>query len=173
MVDASAPRRFFPALIGGLFIGVLSSLPVINIANLCCCLWVVGGGFVAAYLALQDHPRALTPSDGATVGLLAGILGAVVWAIASVPIQALMGPLQAQLVERALDNARDLPPDIREWMHSLSVSARSMTVISTLLGFIFMMAVGAVFSTAGGIVGALFLGSPRNTTHSEHGTLEP
>ena len=32
-----------PALYGGLFIGVLSALPVVNIGN-CCCLWFAGGG---------------------------------------------------------------------------------------------------------------------------------
>jgi hypothetical protein len=156
-------------LIGGLFVGVLSALPVINIANLCCCLWVVGGGVVAAYLARQDHPKALTVSEGATVGLLAGILGAVVWAVVSVPIQALVGPIQAELIDRAVANAHDLPPDIREWMTHVSVSARSMTVLSTLLGFVFMLAVGAVFSTVGGILGALFIGAGRPRTLS----LEP
>ena len=44
--DASALRmsRYQPALLGGLFIGVLSSLPVVSTANICCCLWVIVGG---------------------------------------------------------------------------------------------------------------------------------
>jgi uncharacterized protein involved in cysteine biosynthesis len=97
--------------------------------------------------------------------LFTGILGAVVWAVVSVPIQALLGPIQAQLLDRALENARDLPPDIREWMAHLSASARSMTVLSTLLGFLFMLAVGAVFATTGGILGALFIGTRRQVSH--------
>ena len=39
----SAPKML-PALLGGLFIGVLSSLPYIKGGNVCCCLWVVSGG---------------------------------------------------------------------------------------------------------------------------------
>ena len=43
-------------LLGGLFIGVLSALPIINLAN-CCCLWIVGGGAIAAYLGQQEDAR--------------------------------------------------------------------------------------------------------------------
>ena len=41
-MNPAAPK-FQPALYGGLFIGVLSALPIINIGN-CCCLWVTAGG---------------------------------------------------------------------------------------------------------------------------------
>ena len=67
-----APPRLQPALLGGLFIGVLSALPIINIGN-CCCLWVLGGGALAAYLMQQNHPYPITVADGALVGLMAGV----------------------------------------------------------------------------------------------------
>ena len=41
-----------PALLGGVAMGVLSALPVINIAN-CCCAWILFGGGLAAYLMQQ------------------------------------------------------------------------------------------------------------------------
>ena len=63
-----APPRLQPAFCGGLFIGVLSALPIINIGN-CCCLWVLGGGVLAAYLMQQNHPYPITAADGALVGL--------------------------------------------------------------------------------------------------------
>ena len=47
-------------LLGGLFIGVLSALPFVNAAN-CCCLWIIGGGAIAAFLAQQDDPQSLGP----------------------------------------------------------------------------------------------------------------
>ena len=59
--------------------GVLSSLPVINLGNACCCLWIVSGGVIAAYVMQQDQQTPLTPADGALVGLLAGLLGAVIF----------------------------------------------------------------------------------------------
>jgi len=43
-------------LLGGLFIGILSALPVVSWGN-CCCLWIIGGGVLAAYLDQQRDER--------------------------------------------------------------------------------------------------------------------
>jgi len=56
---------------------VLSALPIVGAANACCCLWVVSGGLLAAYLLQQDRQQPITAGDGAIVGLLAGISGAI------------------------------------------------------------------------------------------------
>ena len=64
-----------PALIGGLVMGVLSALPIVAAGNLCCCLWIISGGVVAAYLLQQNQSAPVTPGDGALVGLLAGMAG--------------------------------------------------------------------------------------------------
>ena len=53
--------RIQPALWGGLFIGVLSALPLVNAGNCCCCLWVVCGGVLAAYLRQQNSPPRSRP----------------------------------------------------------------------------------------------------------------
>ena len=61
-------KRHQPALLGGLFIGVLSSLPLVNIGNVCCCLWVVVGGLLTVYLQQQNTPsrsRRATPCSAA------------------------------------------------------------------------------------------------------------
>ena len=50
-----------PALIGGLVMGVLSALPIISAGNVCCCLWVVSGGAIAAYLFQQERAAPITP----------------------------------------------------------------------------------------------------------------
>ena len=70
--------RLQPALYGGLFIGVLSALPLVNVGNCCCCLWVVCGGVLAVYLRQQNSPFAVTSAEGALVGLLAGLFGGVI-----------------------------------------------------------------------------------------------
>ena len=66
------PSRTQPALLGGLVIGVLSALPVINIAN-CCCAWILLGGALASFLMQQNHPERIGVGDGALVGLTAGV----------------------------------------------------------------------------------------------------
>ncbi len=165
------PRILFPALIGGFFIGALSALPIVNLANFCCCLWVVSGGVIAAYFARQDRRGAITIAEGALVGLLAGVVGAIVWTFISVPIQALTVPMQSRWLERAVENARDLPPQVAEWVRRMGSS--SLTFFSLLLGFVYMLGVGVVFSTIGGMLGALFLGSGSRSSSSDVEVLPP
>src|SRR5436190_23965148 len=98
-----------PALIGGVVMGVLSALPIVSVGNACCCLWVVSGGVVAAYVLQQNQPAPITPADGALVGLLAGVFGAVVVTALSIPINLLVGPSERRMLERVLDQIGNLP----------------------------------------------------------------
>src|SRR3954471_3171197 len=106
------PPRLHPAVFGGLFIGVLSALPLINLAN-CCCLWVIGGGVLATYLLQQNYPLPVSAADGALVGLLAGLVGGVIGVMLSIPIEMAMGPVQQRLLERLVLSNPDIPPENR------------------------------------------------------------
>lgn len=163
------PRKCQPALLGGLVMGVLSALPLINLANICCCLWVITGGVVAAYLMQQGHAHPITVGDGALVGLLAGVLGAAVWAVVSLPIDLITGPLQARLLERILENAGEVPDSMR----SLIESARhgTATAVQLIIGFTFMLLVGATFCTVGGVLGAILF--RRDTVPPERAEILP
>jgi hypothetical protein len=146
------PAKLQPALFGGLAIGVLSALPIINIAN-CCCAWILFGGGLAAYLMQQDHPEPIQVGDGAIVGLLAGLVGAVVWLVVSVPISIVMAPLQSRMTERMLRNATDMAPEFRALLESMS--GAPAIGIGLLFGFFVMLVVSALFGMLGGLFGAL------------------
>src|SRR5215510_3063845 len=107
-----APQKLQPALYGGVFIGVLSALPLINIGN-CCCLWVIGGGVLATYLLQQNHPYPVTAADGALVGLLAGLIGGVIATVLEIPIKMAMGPVTQQLVERLVLSNPEFPEEYK------------------------------------------------------------
>jgi hypothetical protein len=76
-------NKLKPALLGGLIVGLLSSIPVVDY---CCCIWGIGGGGVACYLYLKSSPTRIGPGDGAMLGGLAGVIGAVVYLIIGLPI---------------------------------------------------------------------------------------
>jgi hypothetical protein len=140
-----------PALFGGLFIGVLSALPIINIGN-CCCLWVIGGGVLATYLMQQNHPYPIAAADGALVGLLAGLFGGLLGALLSIPIEMMMGPVQKQIMERILANAQDMPEETRRMLENMNVGA-----VAIVFKLVFSVFIGAVFGMLGGLLGvALF-----------------
>jgi hypothetical protein len=140
------------AALGGLFIGVLSALPVVAIGNACCCLWVVSGGVLASYLLQQNQPMPITAADGALVGFFAGGIGAVVRAVISVPLNLLMGPMQRQMLQRILERSQDMPPEMRDWMTRFDADGMSLAIgVFTFFLFLF---VSLIFATLGGLLGA-------------------
>ena len=157
-----APAKLQPALLGGVTIGVLSALPVINLAN-CCCAWVLFGGALASYLMQQNHPEPIEIGDGAVVGLMAGAIGAFVWLIVSVPMSAVLAPMQSEMANRALRDATDMAPELRGLLES--ISGAPAIGIGLVFGFFVMLVVSTLFAMIGGIFGALmFRKSPPPVT---------
>ena len=145
-----SPPKLQPALLGGLFSGVLSALPIVSAGNVCCCLWVVCGGLLAAYLMQQNYTDPVALADGAVAGFLAGVVGAVVYVLVAVPITVLIAPFQREIMERFLQGADDLPPDVRQTIERMSIG-----VLGVVLGFLLMLFAGMIFGTLGGLLGAL------------------
>jgi hypothetical protein len=138
-------------LIGALVMGVLSALPIIAAGNICCCLWVIGGGVAAAYALQQSQPQPITPGDGAFVGFLAGILGAFVYIVIYVPTDVVIGPVERQIMRRVVENMSGAE-GFRNYFE------RSEVVVGPIryaISFLTMLFVGAIFSTIGGLLGAL------------------
>jgi len=138
-------RRYQPALLGGLFIGALSSLPLVNFANACCCLWVVVGGVLTAYLQQQNRAEALEAAEAALGGLIAGLIGAVI----SVSISAMFAlsvDVQEQL-RGALDQV-EISSELRDRITEMVSGPRFV-----LLGAAITVPVYAVFSMLGALLG--------------------
>ena len=148
-----SPSMLQPVLFGALFMGVLSALPVISFAN-CCCLWVIGGGMVTAYLLQRGQQAPIELGQGALGGFLAGVLGAVIASVLSELIDLVSGPLQEGMMETLrdgmLNSGADVPPEVLEMFDTFGSSGFLLIFI----GFIFMLLAGMVFSTLGGLVGA-------------------
>lgn len=158
MSTTTRPNYGQAALIGGAVMGVLSALPLIYLGNVCCCMWVVSGGLVAAYVLQQNQAAPITPGDGALAGLLAGLAGACVHLVLAIPIDILMAPMERAMAQRFFDMAGAMSPEMRDMFDRIAGSNVEMSVgiilIRRVVGFIFMLFIGAVFSTLGGLLGA-------------------
>ena len=150
-----------PALLGGLVMGVLSALPIISAGNLCCCLWVVTGGLLAAYLLQQNRSTPITAADGAMVGLLAGLIGATCQFVLSIPIGLLVGPVERQLLERVreMSGSGMAEFDLGRGPGLLGV------VLLRFFAFVFTLVVGSIVSTMAGVVGAALFATPKSHGH--------
>ena len=134
--------------------GVLSALPIISAGN-CCCLWMISGGAVAAYVLQQNQETSITPGDGALAGLLAGFVGAVIYLVLSIPITILMAPMERVIMERIINNSGSMPPEFRQYVGTFMGGA-----LQVVFGFVFILVFGAIFSTLGGLLGAAIFKKP-------------
>jgi hypothetical protein len=141
------PRKALPAFLGGLFMGVLSVLPIVNAANACCCLWVVIGGVLAAWVMQQNHPFPVTPGQGALVGFLAGLIGFGVMLVASIPVAYFQGTMMEGFSESLL-RQEGMTPEMRDMLQQVGPG-----VIFALAG-VSMFGAHLVFGTVGGLIGA-------------------
>ena len=145
------------AAIAGLAMGAASATPILSALNCACCSLVVLGGFLAAYLYFKDAPPTPQPEWGeaAVVGLLAGLIGAGVTAMLSLPIALLgWGAGMWSAMQDALSDA-NLPPEVRGLFSTFSASTFAISAI--LLSFVFNLFFYGLFSTVGALIGAAVL----------------
>lgn len=140
--------RLQPALLGGVFIGVMSALPIVNIGNCCCCLWVLAGGALAVYLRQQNSPVPVTAGEGALMGLLAGVIGGVIGTVLSIPIQMMIGPMQQEWMTRIMSGSDDMPPQAREMMERM-MAGNAVRAAGAFLNII----TSTLFGMLGGLLG--------------------
>ena len=144
-------KRFQPALLGGLLIGVLSSLPAVSLGNTCCCLWVITGGVLTAYLLQQNTAAPLEAGDAAVGGLLAGLIGAVITIIANQLLMTVTGPMVQEQLHRALDSNPDVPPEVRDFVTRVTTGGGIALIQAAIC-----LPVFAIFGLLGGLLGMAF-----------------
>lgn len=141
-----------PALVGGALVAVLSNIPIVNLANVCFCLWAWVGGAVAAKLLVDRAAQPLTSREGARVGLLAGLLGAGLSFVVQLPLTIFQ-------MNRILETAAQLPiasEDARVLYERISQSGSLRIALAFIFAFISALLLLG-FTVLGGMVGvALF-----------------
>jgi hypothetical protein len=143
--------------------GVLSALPIVAAGNLCCCLWVVSGGAIAAYLLQQNTSTPITPGDGALVGLLAGLAGAVVQFLVAIPVGIMVAPMERAMLQRVLEMAGTMPPEMRDAIERYSNADQfgiGLMIAQRVLFLMVGLFVAGIFSTIGGLLGAMIFKKP-------------
>lgn len=154
--------RFQSALLGGLFIGVLSALPVIGAGNACCCLWVILGGMLTVYLEQQKTPVPIETSTAALSGLIAGAIGGLIQSLAGLLMfRMVSGGDTQQAIDQILGSIPNLPPESAEWARTLA-QGPAFALVSVAV----TVPLYAVFGMLGALLGTAFFrkkGTPDTT----------
>ena len=141
-----------PALTGGMFLGFLSSIPYISIGNIVCCMWVLLGGGMAAVMLTKQRPSGVTYGDGAFVGVLSGLFGAVVGTIVQMSFRAMAARMfdsQQQQLEQMFQQY-GIQGAMRDWM--LRLASGEISTVTVVFTFFSNLIMYALFAMIGGIL---------------------
>ncbi len=166
-----------PALIGGVALGVLSAIPVISAFNCVCCAWVIAGGMLAAHLYVKSSPMVVTLGRGVALGLLTGVIGAVVDTLFSIPLHVALRSVGMGFVEQmreVLDQVPNLPPETKETLRSLFAEGGGISVLFLILSGLFKVVIYGIMAMLGGAIGvALFEKRKPGTSYGAPGPYPP
>jgi hypothetical protein len=135
-----------PALMGGAALGLLSGIPIVNFVNCFCCIWVLAGGGLASWQLDKQRPGSLTYGDGALVGGLSGLIGAIVATLVGIPMMLLMTP------ERMIAMIERFAPNLPEQARQQIMEGFQLSLSSILLQLVMNIVLFGLFAVIGGIL---------------------
>ncbi len=152
------PGKLIPALAGGAFIAFFSRTPLLNLGNCLCCLWVVLGGFLAAWMFRRSLPPGgnLTSSEGALTGFLAGAFGALFGGFLQYFFALIGLDFSTHMLDELLNNMKDMPEELTDSMEMIR-SAGEFSPFMVVLGLISSFIINSIFATSGGLIAASIL----------------
>jgi hypothetical protein len=135
--------------------GLLSRIPIVSMGNCAICLWVWGSAILGVFLyrTFEKQNPSLTVGQGALLGLVAGVFGAIIASLFSLLNLAGMASVMESV--QSLPGNESIPPAILDLMVSPASS-----IISTLLcAGPFYLAFGAL----GGVIATALIWKPKAT----------
>jgi len=159
----SKPSKLQPALVGGLILGLGSSIPVLDYGNFCCCLWALVGGAVAARMLARRSPvLPVTSGDGAVAGLLSGLVGSAIGLLISVPIKLLLWSRVIEGLRATSDRYND--PAFRTAFAEAIRMAEQHPMLVVLLSWLMFSFVEIGVASLGGVIGVAFFEKRKGQT---------
>jgi hypothetical protein len=143
-------NKLKPAIIGGVVLGLLSVIPFVNFANACCCLWAIVGGMLATFLYVKQSPTPVNAGDGAMLGGLAGLVGAVISVVIGIPIDLVMGPVMRNMM---IGLAARLDPRQADIIRQQIEASGGPSVAGTIINALIVAVLLVIFSIIGGLIG--------------------
>ncbi|MBZ5496843.1 MAG: hypothetical protein LAP85_10615 [Acidobacteriia bacterium] len=141
-----------PALIGGVLLGIVSVIPGIQ---LCCCIWTIGGGILAAHLYVKSSPLAVTLGSGVGLGLLTGAIGGMVYCLFSISLGFLLSGGRMGMFEetrRNLSEIPNLPQWFREALATMPTQGSAIVVLM-IFAALLTIAIFSLIGAGGGVIG--------------------
>ena len=153
------PNLTKPALMAGVLLGVLSAMPYLSV---CCLLWVAGGGVLAVYFLRTETPGSISSGTGASLGLLTGLFGSLVWQFLEVLIRLVSGPEDMRRTQETIGEMEGLPPEFLEALkQAMEFMSDPLDPVFLIVSLLTKLIICGILTTLGGVLGAYLFGKSR------------
>ncbi len=153
------PNRLFPIIFGTLTMTFISVFPLLNFINLLCCAGIMLGGFAGVFYynkQIQNTQIELTTKDGGIIGLLCGIVSAVLVSGINLLLTLFSDVNPITEAFAFLDKfGQEVPPEVTETMDKFSDEFNQYGFSPTLSIFSLVMnlIIYPLFGAIGAIIG--------------------
>jgi hypothetical protein len=144
------------ALVGGVTLGLLSAIPPISFASLCCFIWIACGA-LASYLYVRRSPSPVLMGEGLGLGALAGLIGTIVALTVGLAVGFIFGASFDQLLVKMME--RFSPQQAEELSQQLKAAqAQTFTqkLPNIILTSLLRSVISIIFAALGGLLGVRF-----------------
>jgi hypothetical protein len=118
------PSKFTPVIISSAIIIIISLFPFLNFINLLCCAGVIFGGAAGTAFynsRLKNAGMQIQYKDGAAIGVLSGIISALIVVIGTTLMSILVNQNPIPEVYKMLDSQGiTMPPEVEKFLQQIS-----------------------------------------------------
>jgi hypothetical protein len=173
------PSKLRPAILGGLIVGAISGIPGLNLLNCCCCAGILLGGAMSVYFYKQEFTNEMPPmesSDALILGIVSGIIGALITTFLSATITLILGPVETEMIRnfmeklmQKLEDRGSLPPGTMDNMRDQFEQAMKEggTMGGILRSLVYALILYPIFSMLGGLIGFGIFGKKKSTPQQQ------
>lgn len=153
---------------GTVVMSVIAIVPGLNFLNLLCCAGIILGGVAGTYYYYRDVRRLggeLYFKDGAAIGVLSGVLSAIIVVIFTTLLSMIMKQNPIPEVYRIFDQQGfNLPPEAEQFLRKISdeYSKNGFSITLTLITLVTDIIIYPIFGAIGGVLTIAALGRKQN-----------
>lgn len=164
----NAPNKFNAVLLAAFVMIILSLTPFLNLINLICCAGIVAGGVAGTlYYARQCDSIGvwLSSKDGIMIGILGGIISAVIYVIASTLLMMFSNSNPVELFYKFTEEyGFQIPPESEKFLKEVyeEYNQKGFSFIMLCVELFVRILAHSLFGAIGGMLTALIYNRKRN-----------
>lgn len=162
------PSKFTPIIISSFLMVFISIFPVLNLLNLLCCAGIVIGGAAGTYYYGRQLEKAggfIQNKDGIMIGLLSGIISAIIYVIFSTLIMMISQQNPVELVYKMTEQySIPIPPESEKMLQTVFKEYQQNGFSTIMIGVELLSRIVShcIFGPVGGLLAASIMNKRRN-----------